>query len=836
MLLKTKTRPGIILLLVLFFCSCFSAGNAAAQGGPIGKIIALRGQAVASSASGSRRQLAIGNEIAIAEVVTTGRRCRMQIMFADSTIVSLGPSSEFVVKDYSWDAETQQGGMKSQVNEGVFRVLGGSITKSSPQNFITETPSATIGIRGSMYAGRVRDGQLAVVFQGGKGIYVRNPLGSVELSIPGYGTRLLSSEQPPQEPYQFTPQELDQLDPVVAVAPAVPSGSPAEGGEPSTELPAELGEADEALPPPADPYTTDLPTIDETPIAGGDSSVTETVAEAVQEETLSVVGTGGTAVVSGRFTAVQDDLFITTNVADITWTGALNGMTSAGNLTSTASTNNGTFAISPFFVSGYDPSLPYTGSIKQQNVSRTVSLLGSPVTFNTATISTDNTGEFSVFVLGDTFTPGYQYSEIGFLGTPTLSPDMPTTGLSRYGGPMVGSLTSLISTDFETLEDSFDLSVNWHNGKVMGAVLAGGKAVGFFIGDVSGTGFNTSLFFGNDITDFGSGPILAISGSESFAQFYGNQFQGVGFDLGGSTHNILTQLPEENWLLTGAGFRTPTIAPTTTGNVVWEGFVVGIGEDMNQIDVDRRLFMNSVGSDFSLNINRDSGNIIGSLNVMDIQSAANINGLVLGGGNGSAFLSEQLLATGIGGTPLINGTGTTLKTYGNYLITEDPAIQLATYVSWGSWEIAYTEPGSGDEYHVHVPGSYWVAGRPTTVAELGGLNFSATYNCKAEGAYVQPTGQFDALPTGGVTFNVDFSTSTLTSGSISFPAGASSPALNVSLDPTSISATGFNAMVSSPDTGSVNGMLYGPAAQSAAGNFEVMMSTDRYIGIFGGDR
>lgn len=101
---------------------------------------------------------------------------------------------------------------------------------------------------------------------------------------------------------------------------------------------------------------------------------------------------------------------------------------------------------------------------------------------------------------------------------------------------------------------------------------------------------------------------------------------------------------------------------------------------------------------------------------------------------------------------------------------------------------------------------------------------------------MQPTGQFDALPTGGVTFNVDFSTSTLTSGSISFPAGASSPALNVSLDPTSISATGFNAMVSSPDTGSVNGMLYGPAAQSAAGNFEVMMSTDRYIGIFGGDR
>ncbi|OEU74927.1 MAG: hypothetical protein BA864_01750, partial [Desulfuromonadales bacterium C00003093] len=222
---KNSSGFTLLPLLLILFCLCpvFSVAQETAT---IGKIIALRGKALAGTEAGISRSLAIGSEIAVADVIITGRRCRLQIIFADSSIVSLGPAGNFVVKEYAWDAQTRQGKMTSRINEGVFRVLGGSITRTSPQNFITETPSATIGIRGSMYAGRVRDGQLQVVFQGGKGIYVRNSLGRVEISTPGFGTRLTGPEQPPETPYPFSPQELELLDPVVAVAPPLPMATP----------------------------------------------------------------------------------------------------------------------------------------------------------------------------------------------------------------------------------------------------------------------------------------------------------------------------------------------------------------------------------------------------------------------------------------------------------------------------------------------------------------------------------------------------------------------------------------------------------------------------------
>ncbi|MCK4858701.1 MAG: hypothetical protein KAT58_12075, partial [candidate division Zixibacteria bacterium] len=388
------------------------------------------------------------------------------------------------------------------------------------------------------------------------------------------------------------------------------------------------------------------------------------------------------------------------------------------------------------------------------------------------------------------------------------------------------------------------LAVNWHNGKVLGAIIEGASndAVGFFIGDVAGTGFNTSLFFGNDIVDLGPGPILAISGSNSFAQFYGNQFQGVGFDLSGSTHNVLTQATEESWLLTGAGFRTPSLSATTTGSVIWEGFVVGVGEDMNNPETNRRYFMNMGTADLFMSIDRDTGDISGSMNAADIGgSTAMISGLQIGGTNPSAYLTDRILAAGLGGgTPIAfsPNPNNPLKTYGNYFVTADPSKQLATYASWGSWEIAYVEPGSGLDYHVHVPSSMWVAGErtsPTNVSTLIATNFSATYTGGAAGVQIPTTGSMIDL-TGGTTnllLDFDGGATTPVSGTISF----NEVTLNVTSTIGALTAPGFSASIPPAATSFVNGSFYGPNAESIAGNFYVDFGgSNRYMGVFGGDR
>ncbi|MDY6853585.1 MAG: FecR domain-containing protein [Thermodesulfobacteriota bacterium] len=871
-MLKTERIKHLFLLYLLvtaLLLTLLSLPVNAEEKDATGRIVAIRGQATAHDVSGTSRSLQLKGKIRVGELIKTGNSCRLQIMFSDNTIVSLGPDSEFLVKDYTWDAESGQGKMTSQVNEGVFRVLGGSITKSAPQNFLTETPSATIGIRGSMYAGWLRNGELRVVFQGGKGIFVRNAQGRVEIDTPGFGTRLAGPKQAPVKPYKILPAELglfnpltvppEEIDSSLNQATALLAGKEGDHERTIVDSKASWNEeaAQESVPKEKPKKIIDPPSPQEIPDIVADETPeplpqTETTDQA--QDQIDLVYTQPStlspdAVVSGYFMAALQDDDELVNITDLTWTGSVSGQVASGVLSIQAATNNGTLIVD-VPVEPYDPSLSYSGQVKRLGQERNVNLLGMPTLFSSADVASDNTGEFAVFVLDDLFYNGlYSYRELGFAGTPTLS--LPTTGIDRFNGPLLVTLDDILTEKLESFCYNHQTLVNWHNGKVIGAILTLGpflsdpdKASGFFFGNLSGIDLSNVQFVGMDVV--GPDPGLSISmpltinGTISFSQFYGNQAQGLGFVASGNTYDVATQVAEEAWQLIAGGYRDPTTLPSTTGSVNWEGFVIGIGEDMKQIDVNRRLFMNSLSSEFSLAIDRDNGTINGSLNAIDqADPNATINALNIGGANESAYISDQIIIAILGGTtPIfispINGP---LKTYGNYLITGDPnALQLASYATWGIWEIAYSEPGSGKDYHIHNPGSLWIAGEPTSLSELATLTFTGTYTGLAEGNFIPSTGQYYRMPTGTTTFDVDFGTSMLTSGSIVFPAGTATPAINLGVDPSSLGSTGFNTTISSPNFGTVNGAFFGPSAASVAGNFDAQVGTDRVIGIFGGDR
>ncbi|NJC87357.1 MAG: hypothetical protein FIB02_02320 [Desulfuromonas sp.] len=197
-------------LVALFAAIPLFAGDVLAKEAPAGSVVAARGTVEASDAGGAVRPLKIKSEIYAPDTVRTGKDGRTQLIFSDNTLVSLGVSSVLQVAEYQWNAEQKSGAMKTRVEEGTFRVLGGLITKTAPKNFTTETPAATIGIRGSMYAGKVTGGETIVVFLGGKGIVVFNPKGRVEITRPGYGVRVRLGEAP-GDPVPFSIEELAQL-------------------------------------------------------------------------------------------------------------------------------------------------------------------------------------------------------------------------------------------------------------------------------------------------------------------------------------------------------------------------------------------------------------------------------------------------------------------------------------------------------------------------------------------------------------------------------------------------------------------------------------------------
>lgn len=177
----------------------------------IGAVVAIRGDCTATDAAGQARNLAMKGYIFKKDTVKTGDRGRLQIVFLDNSTISLGRETTMTIEEYAFNPGKKEGAMVTQVKEGVFRVMGGAITKIAPEKFKTETPTATIGIRGSFYACRLTQLRLEVVFLGGKGITVQNQAGFVEISQPSVGTVVRSQDTAPEEPRRFASDELIQL-------------------------------------------------------------------------------------------------------------------------------------------------------------------------------------------------------------------------------------------------------------------------------------------------------------------------------------------------------------------------------------------------------------------------------------------------------------------------------------------------------------------------------------------------------------------------------------------------------------------------------------------------
>ena len=197
-------------ILILGFLSLILVGSPAYAAKQVATVVAARGDVQALDAKGKSRTLPVQSPIFEEDTIKTREHSRVQIMFTDNTLINLGNATTMKIAEYRWQPEQKDGALKTQVKEGTFRVMGGALTKTAPQNFKTETPTATIGIRGSMYAGVVTPDFLSVVFQGGKGIEITNAFGTVEISKPGYGTKVAMSK-PPLPPMKFTAKEMGEM-------------------------------------------------------------------------------------------------------------------------------------------------------------------------------------------------------------------------------------------------------------------------------------------------------------------------------------------------------------------------------------------------------------------------------------------------------------------------------------------------------------------------------------------------------------------------------------------------------------------------------------------------
>ncbi|MCP4117149.1 MAG: hypothetical protein GY737_17485, partial [Desulfobacteraceae bacterium] len=205
---RSKSRIALFTALLIMAILPLAPAGAVET---VGTVVAVRGEAFAVNQQEESRRLTLKSPIHRMDTLKT-RQGRIQLMFQDTTLITLGQNSEMVIKEYLWRPDQEYGAMTTKVKEGTFRIMGGAITRTAPRNFKTETPSATIGIRGSMYAGMVKGDTLMIVFQGGHGIYVMNGQGYVNITRPGFGTRIKGAGLAPSKPKRFTSGDLDNIE------------------------------------------------------------------------------------------------------------------------------------------------------------------------------------------------------------------------------------------------------------------------------------------------------------------------------------------------------------------------------------------------------------------------------------------------------------------------------------------------------------------------------------------------------------------------------------------------------------------------------------------------
>lgn len=172
-------------LIILFFAllSTLSAD--------IGEITALNGDAQIIR-DGAQIPAAKHTKIEERDVIKTMQNSKLQIIFKDQTVISLGQKTTFEVEEYLFSQTKPKA--KFKVSKGLFKSITGKIGKIAPQNFKLKTQNATIGVRGTTILGETTQENDNIICSDGK-IVVTTEAGQVAVNV-GEQTTVIRGQKP----------------------------------------------------------------------------------------------------------------------------------------------------------------------------------------------------------------------------------------------------------------------------------------------------------------------------------------------------------------------------------------------------------------------------------------------------------------------------------------------------------------------------------------------------------------------------------------------------------------------------------------------------------------
>jgi len=133
---------------LLLLCSLTLAVKAYSS---IGNVILHEGSGEIQRTDGEQDVTAIDLDVFSYDTVRTGQG-KTAIEFVDDTRVDITQHSKLVIDEFVYDPASGTGKLSLKAGLGTVRYASGQIAKNSKQNVLIQTPTATIGVRGTDFA------------------------------------------------------------------------------------------------------------------------------------------------------------------------------------------------------------------------------------------------------------------------------------------------------------------------------------------------------------------------------------------------------------------------------------------------------------------------------------------------------------------------------------------------------------------------------------------------------------------------------------------------------------------------------------------------------------
>ncbi len=848
-----RIRTALVAIVVVTIAEVgFVATSAEAPARQAGVASAVVPQSTGTPPQQARRVLQVGIDLQVDERVETGERGKTQLLFLDGSALTVGPNSDVTLDSFVYDPDAKTGELALSSTKGLFRFVGGRISKKQP--VVLKTPTATIGIRGGVFTARVSQTATRATFHFGEQMSVSAAGVTKNTQRPGNAISV-EGDGPPSDP------------------------APASGSQLSEDL-GGLEKSDEDSDAEAEVEVSDAD-VAETQIAElGSGSEPDAIGGGATSPGDSLPTTGD-ADDNADVVDSQNDQRDNSQNATPAITGATISNFAGGRGKRGTSTDVGTLD------SNTGQNFPLTSAAVSNGLFTATTSAGSyrlfvPDTAGTFTLGDDTTSRPAETPFGLTTGSGFLSDnkdfvlfelsgsrQVVFGGVETPSSAIPTSGASRYlirpdfalGNSNIPGLPASQGGNLTTSQTT--ALIHWENSGASnairpvfaGAMAATGtgssqkSAVGLLIGRLVTTSGGKTLIAGglggtssitgtlrlfegggSSATNGATGGFLGQNGPD-FAVIEGRELTSSGttdtseplglevVTAGTTSASDTTVFP--NLVLqkqTTTGTLTRSNHTTAAGNAL-KGFASGIlnsytstGTFFRSTKLLNQLTGPSAPTDVVVQTELASGRVEADFKVRAGLSGGpldNINldfgGLTANPGDSAFNTDDRFGAFSITSGTTLDGLtaldteaamaslSTDDLTLGTGVLPSGVSLCTCSFATWGFWG-GTVEESNGDEHFIHL--ATWVASEVTAASQIP-LSGSATYSGPVLGSVVEgpltaPTAQYFTGGTANLVVSFG-STSYSVSGNISNLAGAT---FNISSSAIANNNTAFFASIS----------------------------------------